>query len=136
MKYKYVRNLMTSPAINCTTSTTIKEAINLMKENNIGFLPVSKNNIIVGVVTDRDILIRGIGIYKLNTKIDKVMTSGDIHFVNPDTPVNEAAQKMAENKVIRVSGSVAIVWPPNSPPVASSNQVPMALPVMGSEKSH
>ena len=102
MKYKYVKELMTSPAISCETTTTIKETINILKENNIGFLPITKKGILVGVVTDRDILIRGIGIYKLNTKINKVMTNGDIYFVNPETSLHEAAQKMADYKVRRL----------------------------------
>ena len=102
MKYKYVRELMTSPALGCESTTTIKEAISIMKENNIGFLPITKSNVIVGVVTDRDILIRGIGIYKLNSHINKVMTSGDIHFVSPNTHLKDAAELMAKHKVRRL----------------------------------
>ena len=62
----------------------------------------TKNNIIVGVVTDRDILMRGIGIYKLNTKIEKVMTNGDIFCVNPDTPLLDCAKTMAKHKIRRL----------------------------------
>ncbi len=102
MKYKLVKDLMTTPAIYVEDSTTIKEAISILKENNIGFLPITKKEIIVGVVTDRDILVRGIGIYKLNTKISKVMTSGNIFFVSPTTPVDEAAKIMAKNKIRRL----------------------------------
>ena len=102
MKHKYVKELMTSPAITCEESTSIKEAIHILKEKNIGFLPITKKGIIIGVATDRDILIRGIGIYKLNSKINKVMTSGDIHFVNPDTTLQDAAKIMADYKVRRL----------------------------------
>ena len=102
MNHKYVKDLMTSPAIICEDSNTIKEAINLMKEKNIGFLPITRNNIIIGVVTDRDILIRGIGIYKMNTKINKVMTSGEIHFVDPSSSLIDAAKIMAKNKIRRL----------------------------------
>ncbi len=102
MKYKYVKDLMTSPAITCEKSATIKQAIDLLKEKNIGFLPIVSNNIIVGVVTDRDILLRGIGIYKLNSKIDKVMTQGDIFFVSPETELIEAAKMMSDNKIRRL----------------------------------
>lgn len=101
-QYKYVKDLMTSPAIYCENTTSIKDAINLMKEKNIGFLPIAKNNILIGIVTDRDILIRGVGIYKLNTKIEKVMTNGDIHFVHPTTPLEDAAKKMASSKIRRL----------------------------------
>lgn len=103
MKHKFVYELMTSPAISCDYSSNIKETINIMKEKNIGFLPVTKSNIIVGVVTDRDILIRGIGIYKLNSKIHNVMTSGDIYYVSPDTPLIDAAKIMADKKIRRLA---------------------------------
>ena len=102
MKYNYVKELMTSPAISIESSKTIKEAIEILKEKNIGFLPITKNNLIIGVVTDRDILIRGVGIYKLNTKIEKVMTSGDVYFTNPDANLEDAAKTMADHKIRRL----------------------------------
>jgi len=102
MKNKYVKDIMTHPAIKCESNASIKDAINIMKENNIGFLPVTKNGIIIGVVTDRDILIRGIGVYKLNAKIEKIMTNGEIVFVHKTTPIKEAAEKMAERKIRRL----------------------------------
>lgn len=102
MLNKKVKDLMTNPAITCSYDQTIKEAINIMKENDIGFLPITKNNIIVGVVTDRDILIRAIGIHKINTKINKVMTNGEIHFVSPETNLIDAAKIMSKSKVRRL----------------------------------
>ena len=102
MKYNYVEELMTSPAITCEYTTPIKNAISIMKDNNIGFLPLTKKGILIGLVTDRDILIRGIGTYKLNTKIEKVMTNGNIWFVHPKTPLKEAAKIMAEQKIRRL----------------------------------
>ena len=102
MKYNYVKELMTKKVISCETSATIKDAINLMKEYNIGFIPITKSNIIIGVVTDRDILIRSVGIYKSNTKIEKIMTNGEIHYVSPDTSLIEAGEKMATNKIRRL----------------------------------
>lgn len=102
MKNKLVKHLMTSPAITIETTTQIKRAIEILKEYNIGFLPITKSNIIVGVITDRDILIRGIGNYKLNSHIDKIMTTGEIQFVNPDTTLKEAAEIMVKNKIRRL----------------------------------
>lgn len=102
MTYKYVEELMTSPAITIEDSITIKETIEVMKNNNIGFVPINRKNVIVGVVTDRDILIRGVGVYKLNSKINKVMTNGEIHFVSPGTPLIDAAKIMSKNKIRRL----------------------------------
>lgn len=102
MKYSRVKDLMTSPAITMEDSHTIKNAIEIMKEKNIGFLPITRNNIIIGVITDRDVLIRGVGIHKLNSKINKIMTNGEIHFVSPSTPLIDAAKIMSNNKIRRL----------------------------------
>lgn len=102
MKNTSVNELMTKPAITCEYNTSIKEVISVMKEKNIGFIPITKKSILIGVVTDRDILIRGIGLYKLNAKIDKVMTNGNIFFVSPDTSLEDAAKIMGEKKIRRL----------------------------------
>ena len=102
MKYKYVKDIMSSPAITIESDEPIKKAIELMKKKNIGFLPVTKSNIIIGVLTDRDILIRGIGIHKTNSKTEKIMTGGEIHFVSPSTPLVDAAKIMSKNKIRRL----------------------------------
>ena len=65
-------------------------------------MPVTKSNILIGVLTDRDILIRGIGIYKSNSKVEKIMTGGEIHFVGPNTPLIDAAKIMSKNKIRRL----------------------------------
>ena len=102
MKHNLVKELMTTPAISCETSVSLKEVVDIMKEKNIGFLPITKNNIIVGVVTDRDILVRAFGIYKSSTKIKKVMTNGEIYFVDENTSLIDAAKMMSKQKIRRL----------------------------------
>lgn len=102
MKNKMVKDLMTHPAITVEDTTKIEEAIKIMKEKNIGFLPITRNNIITGVVTDRDILIRGIGIYNTKSEINNIMTSGEIHFVSLTTSLIDAATIMATHKIRRL----------------------------------
>ena len=99
---KKVEELMTSPAITIEDNVSIKEAIEVMKNKKIGFLPITKKNVIIGVVTDRDILIRGVGKYKLNAKIRNIMTSGEIHFVSPSDMLEDAAKIMSKNKIRRL----------------------------------
>lgn len=102
MEYKNVKDFMTSPAITIESNESIKKAIDLMKNKKIGFLPVTKNNVLVGVLTDRDILIRSIGTYKSNSKVEKIMTEGEIHFVNPTSTLIDAAKIMSKNKIRRL----------------------------------
>ena len=56
-----VKQVMSSPAICIDSKSTIDTATKLMKEKNLGFLPVTENDALVGVITDRDILLRGKG---------------------------------------------------------------------------
>jgi len=102
MNKKLVEQFMTTPAITCDIETSIENTIEILKNNNIGFLPITKSNILVGVITDRDILIRAIGKYDLNTSIQSIMTSENICFVHPSTPIDEAAEIMANNKIRRL----------------------------------
>ena len=71
-----VKQVMSSPAICVDYKTSIKEVIELMKNEDIGFLPITKNDHLVGVITDRDILLRSQGI-RSNTQISKII------FYNP-----------------------------------------------------
>lgn len=98
MKYEYVKDLMTSPAIYCDEETPISNVVDIFKSYNIGFLPITKSNILVGVVTDRDVLIRGIS----ENPIKSIMTSGEIDFVNPTSSLIEAATTMAKKKIRRL----------------------------------
>lgn len=102
MKYNYVKDLMTSPAIVKDENCTIEEAIKTLQEKDIGFLPITKGNVLIGVVTDRDILLRTFGKYNPNNKIATVLTSGEVHFVSPSTPLIDAAKMMAAHKVRRL----------------------------------
>ena len=102
MKNTLVEDIMTTPAVNCESNKSIKEAIELLTKHNIGFLPITKNNVIIGVVTDRDILIRTTENHTLNESIESIMTSGEIHFVHPKSPIKEAAEIMADHKIRRL----------------------------------
>ncbi len=96
-----VKHVMSSPAICIDVNTTIEEAIKTMEERNLGFLPITKNDELVGVVTDRDILLRGKN-KKSNTHIDKIMTNETLHLVSPSDSLEEAGRIMSAHKVRRL----------------------------------
>ena len=85
---------------------TIRVAAQRMADNDVGTLVVSTPNGIlqaVGIVTDRDIVLRGIaGRYDLdNTPISKIMTT-PVDWVYEGTPVEEAIHKMATTATRRL----------------------------------
>lgn len=55
-----VAEVMTRQVISVPANATVREAAQLMKAYDIGFLPVLADDIVVGVLTDRDIVLRGV----------------------------------------------------------------------------
>ena len=96
-----VKHVMSSPAICIDHSSSISKTIELMKEKDLGFLPVTENDVLVGVITDRDILLRGLE-KRFNTQIGKIMTNDNIHLISPSDSLEEAARVMSAHKVRRL----------------------------------
>ena len=98
-----VREIMTSPFEKIDCSSSICEASELMRSSDVGILPVEKSSRIVGIVTDRDIVVRAIAQH-LNpetTQISKVMTS-DITYCYDDDDIEDAGRKMEEKQIRRL----------------------------------
>jgi CBS domain-containing protein len=74
-----------------------------MKRRNIGVLPVVEGKKVVGIITDRDITLRGVasGADVTKTKVREVMTR-EPSFAYEDQTINEACQLMEENKIRRL----------------------------------
>lgn len=81
---------------------TIREAARTMKEIDAGFLPVGENDRLVGMITDRDIAVRGVAEGRApDTPVRDIMTA-DIHYVFSDDSVEDAASRMGELQVRRL----------------------------------
>ncbi len=82
---------------------TIQEAAYVMKERNIGLLPVCDHDRFVGMVTDRDIAIRAVaaGRDPKLTRVHAVMTP-DVICCHEDDNLEEAARLMRERQVRRI----------------------------------
>ena len=96
-----IKEIMSKPAICVDESTPIKEVINIMKNKDLGFLPVTKDDYLVGVVTDRDILLRAKG-KKNDTPIAKIMTKDNLQMVNMNDELEEAGIIMSRHKLRRL----------------------------------
>jgi CBS domain-containing protein len=99
-----IRDIMTK-GVECTKPTaTLREAARMMKELNVGPLPVcGENDRLVGIITDRDIAIRAVaeGDDPDVTPVGAVMTP-KILYCYDDQDVGEAARMMEENQVRRL----------------------------------
>ena len=100
---KSIREVMTTDVEYCKPVDNVFEVAVKMKELNVGAIPIcdEKENLL-GMITDRDIVIRGIAEKRSGSFAVTDVMSEDLYTVNPDTSVEEAAQIMAEKQVRRL----------------------------------
>lgn len=97
-----VRSVMSTDVAYCTPLDNVYEAAVLMKEHHIGAIPIVDHNELVGMVTDRDIVIRGIAEKRPGSfQITNVM-SDDLYTISPDASLEEAARLMADKQIRRL----------------------------------
>ena len=90
------RELMTEQPACCTPDQTVREAAQLMLDNDCGCVPVvedTRTNRIVGVVTDRDITCRCTAAGKGPETLVREAMSSDPKYCGPDDDV-EAVEKV------------------------------------------
>jgi CBS domain-containing protein len=100
---RHVGDVMTRAVLFMHPEDTLQDAARKMKELNVGPLPVCDGERLVGIVTDRDITVRGVaeGRDPRGTRIRDVMSPGVIT-CGPEQDVAEAARLMREKQVRRL----------------------------------
>jgi CBS domain-containing protein len=99
---KKIREIMTTNVDYCTTVDNMYEAAVKMQQDDVGMVPVCEDGRLVGVITDRDIVLRGVASKKPgSTKITDVMTKKLIT-VSPETSIEEAEEIMANEQIRRL----------------------------------
>ena len=98
----HIRKIMTSDVKLLAPADSIQQAACRMRDENIGSLPVASGDRLVGYVTDRDPVVRGLAAGKdLSAPIQEVMTERVLYCFDDDS-VDEAADNMARNQVRRL----------------------------------
>ena len=78
--YMKVKDIMSKNLIICSSDINVINISNIMKKYNIGFIPIEKNKKIIGVITDRDIVINIISNkVNNNSSIESYVNSNIIH---------------------------------------------------------
>ncbi len=98
-----IRDLMTSSPATAEPSSTVADVAQIMAQEDVGPVPIVEGGRLVGLVTDRDLVIRVIaeGRDPNSTTIGEI-ASADLVTVQPDSDLNEALQLMAQNQVRRL----------------------------------
>lgn len=98
-----IKEIMTAPASTTRPEESIREAAKKLAADDIGVLPVvSDTNEPVGILTDRDIVLRVVAEGKDPSEPVRTAMTPDVVACTVDTDVTEAAKLMREHKVRRV----------------------------------
>ncbi|RXZ77038.1 CBS domain-containing protein [Paenibacillaceae bacterium] len=99
---KTVEELMTADCVTASMNDNVYELAVLMKEHDIGMVPIVDGKKLVGVVTDRDLVIRGYAEKQPGScAVSEVITT-DAQTIEPETSVHEAARIMADHQIRRL----------------------------------
>ena len=98
-----VKDCMCSSVVQATPDTSLSEVAKLMNSNKIGCVPVCSDNVVVGFVTDRDIITKCVANNKScsSTKVSDIMNT-DVIKTTPDTDIGAAIDVMQKNKIRRL----------------------------------
>ncbi|MFN2746096.1 MULTISPECIES: CBS domain-containing protein [Bacillus] len=99
-----VKDIMTKDILYCTVLDNVYEAAVKMKDGNVGAIPVvlDEHLELVGIVTDRDLVLRGIAAKKPNSqKVTNVMTTELITLSEDDT-IEKAVDLMGDYQIRRI----------------------------------
>ncbi|MDQ6802674.1 MAG: CBS domain-containing protein [Acidobacteriota bacterium] len=98
-----VRDVMTPNPASVSEKDSITRVAEIMKREDAGVVPVVDGRKVIGMITDRDIVVRLIAEGKdpSNAKVTDAM-SKKVRSVREETPVNEVLQLMSREQIRRV----------------------------------
>jgi len=98
-----LREIMTKELHAIPARATLQEAARIMRERDIGLLPVTEDGRLTGTLTDRDIVVRAL---HKGGKVEEMAVSqamsADLVSLEEDADVERAAQIMEEKKIRRL----------------------------------
>jgi CBS domain-containing protein len=99
----HVRDVMTPGVKTSSPSQSVTEAAELMKSEDVGSVPVVDGGRLVGILTDRDIVMRAVAERRdpQTVLVDEV-ASHDLVTVDPDQDLDEAMELMARHQLRRL----------------------------------
>jgi CBS domain-containing protein len=97
-----VRDVMTTNVEYCTPLDNVYEVAAKMRDLDVGAIPIVENGRLIGLITDRDLVVRGIAEKRSGSNQVTNVMSENLVTVSPDTSVQEAVQLMAKHQIRRL----------------------------------
>ncbi len=99
----HVSDVMTTRPRAVTPDTPVTQVAELMREEDVGAIPVVQDDKLVGMVTDRDIVVRAVAQGKDPRGMPVAeVSSRELVTVDPDQDLSDALQLMAQHQVRRL----------------------------------
>ncbi len=97
-----ITDIMTKDVETCAPETSLQEIASKMLELDVGSIPISDGKRLFGIVTDRDIVIRGIASQiSLDSPVSQILTS-EMVTGTTDMSIEDAADLMSEHQIRRL----------------------------------
>lgn len=97
-----VAEVMTRDVATISPEQSIQQAAQLMETLDVGSLPVCDGELLVGILTDRDIAIRAVSAGKSPDTPVAGIASGPVTWCFEDDDIEDVRQKMADIQIRRV----------------------------------
>lgn len=98
-----VSDAMTGQVATAAPTDTVRKVAQVMAHVETGAVPIVDNGKVVGLVTDRDIVLRVVAEGRsFDSPISEAMTEGDVQSVKEDDVLADATAKMASHQIRRL----------------------------------
>jgi CBS domain-containing protein len=98
-----IKEIMTDQIACVQPQTSVVETAQLMQKHDVGAIPVCEGEKVLGIVTDRDIVVRNVAHGKdpSLTPVRDIMTTS-VKSITPEMSLSQAASMMAEQQIRRL----------------------------------
>ncbi|MCY6483183.1 CBS domain-containing protein [Clostridium aestuarii] len=98
-----IKNIMTKTVATISVEDSVECAAQMMKEHDVGSIPVCNGEKVIGIVTDRDIALRSAaeGQNVCNQKVRSIMSSNPV-LGTPEMDIHDASRIMSERQIRRL----------------------------------
>jgi CBS domain-containing protein len=99
-----VRHAMATRPVTASPDMNAGDAAGLMSANDIGVIPVTEGERLVGLVTDRDLVLRVLAVRKdpRSVRVGDIATTRGIETTSPDAQLRDARELMAQRRIRRL----------------------------------